>query len=281
MASCIFQGTSPSISPLDFNVQLPSYESCWIAKTADECLESLQSMPQQILVSTAIRNLQHAPSNGSALFEASGFAMFVLLKGRYNHKLYWHVSWRSIGLHCILFQAITYETNYGSKSVGTAHASAPGSQSNDIMDLDSFLQHDLSGSTVSSLADAAMFTNSTSALGHINQALNTWRNTWDQRQFREHKYENCTFFNDPLPFWWLAKLYILLHVYADLLHPDSEFAVARARSGDETSKFQVQKKIVGWFSRFRKTWAHTEAERLGHSSLGTPLLTFPPEWDEP
>ena len=82
MACCIFQGSSPSFAPLEFEQELPSYESCWEAKTASECLQLLQNMPQQIRVSNAIQLLRFCPPQDVPLFEASAFGMFVLVKGQ-------------------------------------------------------------------------------------------------------------------------------------------------------------------------------------------------------
>ena len=83
MAGCIFQGVLPTISPLDFDVEMPCYDSCWEATTAADCLQQLQKWPRQILVSTAIRRIRASTQNGP-LFEASGFGMFVIVNGKYT-----------------------------------------------------------------------------------------------------------------------------------------------------------------------------------------------------
>ena len=85
---------------------------------------------------------------------------------------------------------------------------------------------------------------------HINGALNAWRATWDLRIYQEIGYNDAPFLDDPLPFWCLAKLYIILHHYAHLIGDDSEFAVSRVKFVDEKTKLQIQLKIVRWLSRF-------------------------------
>ncbi len=48
IAGCIFESKNPTLSPLDQNVDLPCYESCWEAKTASECLAQLKSTPEGV-----------------------------------------------------------------------------------------------------------------------------------------------------------------------------------------------------------------------------------------
>lgn len=83
MAGCIFQGTSPRLSPLQFGVQLPCYEACWNASSEEECFQQLQQHPRQLRVSDAVRMLWKSDINATAipLFECSSFGMFVLIKG--------------------------------------------------------------------------------------------------------------------------------------------------------------------------------------------------------
>ena len=87
-------------------------------------------------------------------------------------------------------------------------------------------------------------------LKHINNALNAWRVTWDGRIYREPGREDTTFFHDPLPFWWLAKLYIVLHYLPDSFGEGSEFSIPRAGGIREKSKLQSQSNIFRWMARF-------------------------------
>ena len=54
-----------------------------------------------------------------------------------------------------------------------------------------------------------------------------------------------------MPFFWLAKLYLVLHKNGHILQPDSEFATSRAEALDGYGKTIMQRKIVGWLSSFR------------------------------
>ena len=123
-------------------------------------------------------------------------------------------------------------------------------RNHEVFGLDYLLQQDLSEPTIAALADKVVSTSSCSALKRINGTLNTWRTTWDLRLYREIGYTASAFLDDPMPFWCLAKLYIILHHYTDLISDESEFAVSRVGFVDEKTKLQVQSKIARWLSRF-------------------------------
>jgi hypothetical protein len=152
-----------------------------------------------------------------------------------------------------LFQTIKYELEFPldqSNNPSLIHREIP--ESDETSNLTNRLLQDLSGPMVASLADEATDSDRCSAqLKNINDALNNWRSTWDLRLFRELWCENDSFFNDPLPFWWLAKLYVLLHLSRNSIGLDSEFAISRAEFGSGETVFATQAKIVKWFSRFR------------------------------
>ena len=154
-----------------------------------------------------------------------------------------------LGLHYLLFQGMKHDDlfSFGPTESNTL-AKPHSANSHNPTDLDLHLQQDLSGIAV--LADKAVPSDSFSALKHVNDALNAWRATWDLRVFRETWCEKLTFFSDALPFWWLAKLYVLLHYRTPLTSPDSEFAIPRVASKDERNKMPAQAKILKWVSRF-------------------------------
>ena len=85
MVHCIFLGRTPDLDPSQFPMELPGYETCWEAKTASDCLHRLQTLPQQMRVSTAIGMLTSWPDTKAPLFEASGFGMHVLVNGSLTH----------------------------------------------------------------------------------------------------------------------------------------------------------------------------------------------------
>ncbi len=63
----------------------------------------------------------------------------------------------------------------------------------------------------------------------------------DLRKNRDSQRENCTFKADPLPIWWLAKLYLALHYNAHIVQADSEFPTPRAEGLDGHGETIVQR----------------------------------------
>ena len=124
------------------------------------------------------------------------------------------------------------------------------------------LKEDSSGPNITAIADSALRTYASPVIRRVDNALNAWRATWDLRSYRDSKHERYTFKGDPLPFWWLAKLYLLLHYHGHILQPDSEYASPRAEAPDSHGKSMVQSKVVGWLSSFRgrKFTVNTETE---------------------
>lgn len=127
-----------------------------------------------------------------------------------------------------------------------------------ISNLDEFLQQGLSGPIVAGLADEAVSVYGNAALKHVNNALNTWNSTWHRRRHRELDREERSFSQNPFPFWWLAKLYLLLHICGGVLPRSSEFATHRATGIHGVSKLQTQAKIIKWFLKFRTPQFHAE-----------------------
>jgi len=226
VAGSIFQGSIPSMSPLDFDVELPCYESCWEATSASECLKRLKSTPQQPLVSTAMHQLRSTQNPTSSILEVSGFGMFTLLKG----------------LHCLVWQVTHYDMEPALDLNGSSSATS----------LDEQLSQDLSGQLVSSLADVTIAAHTSQAIKLVNSALDSWRMIWDARQHREMDHEYATFVLDPLPFWWLAKLYLLLHCAGRSIKENSEFANPRSKGLNTAGKIVAMTKVVGWLQRFRR-----------------------------
>ena len=67
---------------------LPCYDACWEAGTKEECLTQLQSLPKQILVSTALKQLGAEDDENIPTLEASAFGMFVLILS--ESEALWH-----------------------------------------------------------------------------------------------------------------------------------------------------------------------------------------------
>ena len=148
-----------------------------------------------------------------------------------------------LGLHLLLHQATQAD-----KETRRIFSLMPESDSSNAINR---LKDDPSGPNITAIADNAIETHASPVIRKVDNALNAWRATWDLRSNRDSKHECCTFKGDPLPFWWLAKLYLLLHYHGHILQPDSEYASPRAEAPDNYVKSMVQKKVVGWLSNFR------------------------------
>ena len=153
-------------------------------------------------------------------------------------------------MHCLLFQAIKYDTDCHFDNANATSTEPLFARGNELLGFNSLVQSDLSGPSIAALADEVVSTSSCSALKQINSILNAWRVTWDLRLYREIGYNDSGFLDNPMPFWFLAKLYIVLHHYEHFISDDSEFAVSRVKFLDERTKLQVQLKIVRWLSKF-------------------------------
>src|ERR1700759_5785748 len=88
--------------------------------------------------------------------------------------------------------------------------------------LDELLRCDWSASTITALAEEAVSTHGNTTLQHVNNALNSWYSVWNFRHFREIQYEGSYVCQNPMPFWWLAKLYLVLHCYRHMLDETSD-----------------------------------------------------------
>lgn len=108
----------------------------------------------------------------------------------------------------------------------------------------STLREALSYDCLPAFADKVVGQYGTETLKHINNVLGKWHVIWSGRISRDFLQENRTFSGDPVRFWWLAKLYLVLHFYRHVIAKDSEFAISGG--GDDQARLQTQLKVIGW-----------------------------------
>ncbi|RBR11745.1 hypothetical protein FVER53590_13066 [Fusarium verticillioides] len=206
VASCIFMGTAPTFSPLDLDIELPCYETCWNSRSARTCLEYLQSAPPQRRLSYTFLELRTAslPLERHPRFEASAFGMFTLVNA----------------LHCLVWEATHYDLDRNLKP-----CSPDPSQSSRLDSLGRQVASDFSGPNIVRLAARVAHLGNSSNFDSINRVLYEWLAVWERRSWRDADYENLAFSLDPLPFWWLAKLFVLLHCGRDYFSVGSEFTI--------------------------------------------------------
>jgi hypothetical protein len=151
-----------------------------------------------------------------------------------------------LGIHCLLFQSISSSTESSSDVAPSPSASAP-------QDLDplSRVHNDFSGRLITTLANDLVATHGSAMMRRMNMLLNRWLQSWEFRETRDTTRENCSFSGDPLRFFWLAKLYIVLHFYRFTLTKNSEFAVSITGAPSD-HKQPAHLRIISWLSRFRE-----------------------------
>ena len=246
MGVCVFCRKAPSFSPLTFNVDLPCFETIWEAETAAQCLHELQTLPVQIRLSTAMQLFRSNTRDEPVIFEASAFAMSITVLGESLSRQVDHHKTNSFSaLHCSLYQAMQ---NLEPQFHITDNTLPSGLGSSDLL---SRLEKDCSGNSVTMVANELVSTHGTSTLRWLNGIFDKWQSVWALRGNHDSKYENRTFSADPVRFWWLAKLYIILHFVRNSIQSGSKFAVLETGTGDLEDMRQVQRKVVRFLLGFR------------------------------
>ena len=253
MASCIFMSKTPAFAPFDLHVELPSYEICWNAPSARACLQNLQSMPPQRKLSSTLSQLR-IPSPSSQKeppLEVSAFGMFTLVKA----------------LHCLVWQATHHDLDR-QLNVGHHNSDAPPV----LNTLDQQLASDFSGPNVVKLTAQFVHRGGASAFSSINDMLDKWLTTWEQRTWHDMGLENISFSLDPLPFWQLAKLFLLLHCGREHFSIDSEFSSLDTTGGTIQDSHASQAKVFLWLARLRQKRSAERVQRVDSlASLMAPI----------
>ncbi|KAK7903826.1 hypothetical protein LTR67_001846 [Exophiala xenobiotica] len=217
MAACSFLGKPSNVPPMSFHVVMPCYEACWDARTAGECLNELQRLPSQARYSSALRLIRGARAQEPVVLEVSPFGMSALVRG----------------LHNIIFH-ITQDDTLSTFPVRSPQAVTSSQDLNSII----------------SLADSAAEMHGSESIKHVNGSLNVWRHIWDQRKFREPQFENYTNVADPMPHWYLAKLYLVQHLFKDVRTDDGVFEDPRIKVGNKWWSTRGQDKVASWVKVF-------------------------------
>lgn len=161
---------------------------------------------------------------------------------------------KKLGIHAILFQAIQNNAELLSNSQLSSRRNIdqiltslkPGSLSQETSTF--------CGQSVSQLANEISVERGSGILSHVNDILNTWRASWDaQYALETDQYRRWFFSGDPLRFWWLAKLYLVLYACRSTITEESEFfPFFRKPVADNGERIQLQARILTWLTRFRK-----------------------------
>lgn len=125
------------------------------------------------------------------------------------------------------------------------------------------LKNSFSSNLLTKLTAEAVHDCSNPNLVKINAALDRWYHVWVARVHRDITQENRTFTGNSMPFLWLAKMFLLLHLHRHNITNDSDFDIAGTTRADEKKKEVIQLRIVSWLMRFRKQ-SDTEPGPNGH-----------------
>jgi len=132
--------------------------------------------------------------------------------------------------------------------------------------LDFRVFEDLSGPAISTLADQAIEKYPSNGIKTVNAILNAWHTSWTLGQHCASDHEQHYFSRDPLPFWWLAKFYLILWCCSHLIDEQSEFSRPRHKGACVTQRVQSQVKVVGWLHRFRGGQATADPQSMNYLS---------------
>jgi hypothetical protein len=149
--------------------------------------------------------------------------------------------------HCLIWVAIHYDLD-----LSLDDCSRNSSASLLLNNLDHKIASDFTRSNILRLEEQAVLLKSSSTFGRIDSMLNEWLTVWKRRTWRDNQYEDLAFALDPVPFWWLAKLLVLLHCGKDFLSADSEFNMVYKTGGSFRSSQFVQGKIYQWLAKLRQ-----------------------------
>jgi hypothetical protein len=132
------------------------------------------------------------------------------------------------------------------------NATIPYTSDHEATDHLSELRKNFSGSYVTMLANDLVAKHGSPTVVRLNDILDNWHRSWELRKCRDLTQENRTFSCDPIQFWWLAKLFLVLHLHRHSIEKDSEWAALGLEPTDEHAKSQNQLKVVSWLLQFRK-----------------------------
>lgn len=116
----------------------------------------------------------------------------------------------------------------------------------------SSLRKNFTGSYITLLANDLVARHGTPTVVRMNEILDNWHQSWELRKSHDLMQENRTFSCDPIRFWWLAKLFLVLHLHRHSIVHDSEWAALGSEPKDEHAKSQTQLKVVSWLLQFRQ-----------------------------
>lgn len=160
-------------------------------------------------------------------------------------------------LHCLIWEATHYDLD-----LSLDGCSRDSSASLLLNNLDHRIASDFTGPNIVRLEEQAVLLKSSNTFGRIDSMLNEWLSVWKLRNWRDTESEDLAFTLNPMPFWWLAKLLLLLHCGKDFISADSEFNMANKAGGSFRSSQSLHGKTAQWLAKLRRKQPTDQIEKL-------------------
>ena len=231
VSACIYKGCPSHLCPFNVDFVLPSDENSWHARSAKECLGHLKSNPRPIRFSVALKKLQQWPIQPGLEMSASG--MFTAIHA----------------LHFMLWIAVRSDSEEPQSS--SQVATPANGHTAEVQNLAADLLANFDGPHILSLSNNAVSRSGNSTLIRISRILDNWLQVWSARRSKEAENEIGAFCIDPLPFLWLAKLFLLLHCRSSEVSGHEEFAAVLRQGTEVKVQMRFQAQIYKWMSRLR------------------------------
>ncbi|KFY34486.1 hypothetical protein V494_06721 [Pseudogymnoascus sp. VKM F-4513 (FW-928)] len=244
----MFTRSSSHISPFTFYVDTPCYNDCWVAPTANECLEKLRVAPPSIQVATAVKRLRSAsPLQGHHIFDASDCGMLEII----------------VALHSVLFRTME-ESLDDENNVPLDDANSNSSNQSTEVNFSDLLNRDLLNYDIANIASRIVGKYGSPTIRRVDDALDAWLKNWNARRVRDMYDERHGAFTHPLNFWLLAKLFLVLHFFRNRYQGqvpgmdengqprDSELHAFYNNNGAAQGRLAIQMQVIGWLSKLRR-----------------------------
>ena len=170
------------------------------------------------------------------MFEASAFGMFTLIKA----------------LHCLIWHATHYDPGEALSILGDKLETTSKPPSGSCNGLESQLKGNFSGPHIAALATQAVRARGATNFIEIDIVLENWMKVWSRRQIFLDELESVAYSLDPVPFFWLAKLFLFLHCAAEYFPADGEFAYPRFKIQNNCERVSQQAKVMRWLFALRE-----------------------------
>ena len=127
----------------------------------------------------------------------------------------------------------------------------------------------LVGENLTVLADTAVETFGSAAMKQCNKTLKAWRRAWDHHRVHNQETRARPFSTDPLPFWYLAKMYQALYLSGEVFASELNLKLPMRRGSHDRWKTEEHERIIAWLDDFREQSFSKERDLQESESMVT------------